>query len=85
MSIVAPNGAQVTPIRRTAAASEPVWLSPEQVCEIIPGLTPRDLEDMRSSGKGPRYSKPTARKVVYAQADVHEWLRSKLHGTGDQP
>ncbi|MDQ1206175.1 AlpA family transcriptional regulator [Microbacterium sp. SORGH_AS_0862] len=85
MSVIAPQGAQVIPMRRTATAPEPIWLSPDQVCEIVPGLTPRDLEDMRSSGKGPRYSKPTPRKVVYAQADVHEWLRSKQHGTGEQP
>jgi hypothetical protein len=75
----------VTPIRAgKPAIEEPVWLSPAQVCEIVPGVTVRDLEDMRADGQGPVYSKPTPRKVVYSRADVHAWLLSKRHTTREQ-
>lgn len=61
------------------------YLSPEQVCELVPVLTPRDLEDMRARGEGPAYVRPTRRKVVYIEADIHAWLALMRVGTRDQP
>lgn len=61
------------------------YLSPEQVCELVPVLTPRDLEDMRSNNTGPAYVRPTRRKVVYFEADIHAWLALMRVGTRDQP
>ena len=79
------TAAAVTPIRPVKpTVEEPVWLSPMQVCEIVPGLTVRDLEDMRSNGTGPAPVYPTPRKVVYSRADVHAWLISKRHSTREQ-
>ncbi|MBD8218250.1 hypothetical protein IFU40_06330 [Microbacterium sp. CFBP 13617] len=81
MSAVAP----VTPIRSAKPSAEvPVWLSPAQVCEVVPVLTVRDLEDMRSNGTGPAYSRPTPRKVVYLEADVRAWVQSKRQTTREQ-
>lgn len=76
--------ANVTRIRPTASSSAPAFLTPEQVCELVPVLTPRDLEDMRSNNTGPAYSRPTPRKVVYLEADVRAWVQSKRHATREQ-
>ena len=73
----------VTPIRQRRHDDEE-WLTAEQVCERVPVLTPRDLEDMRSAGKGPAYSRPTPRKVVYAWGDVRSWLNGKRVTTREQ-
>lgn len=51
------------------------WMSPEQVCEYIPGMTIRRLQRMRDEGRGPAYSK-AGRTIVYDRAVVDAWLRS---------
>lgn len=60
------------------AAAEPVWLSIEQVCAHVPGMTPRRLEYLRGKGQGPRYAKPSPRTVVYALADVDAWVQAAM-------
>lgn len=60
------------------------YLSPEQVCEIIPGMTRRRLQRLRDEGKGPSYSKPTPKTIVYVEDDVHEWVRRSMVSTRDQ-
>lgn len=67
----------VSPIRKnTATASE--WLSPEQVCEVIPGMTVTLLQRMRDEGRGPRYAKPSPKTVVYSRTDIDAYVRSKF-------
>ena len=39
------------------------YLSPEQVCELIPGMTKGALAQLRYAGGGPQYRKPTPRTV----------------------
>lgn len=78
------TSAVVTPIRPVANREAPVWLSPAQVCELVPVLTVRDLEDMRTNNTGPAYSRPTPRKVVYLEADVRAWVSSKRQATREQ-
>lgn len=74
--------AAVTPIR---PKSEPqAWLSPEQVCEIVPGMTVRHLQDLRSKRQGPRYFKPTNKTVLYAEADIHAWVAASVQNTRGQ-
>ena len=51
-----------------------VYLSPEQVCELIPGMTKGGLATLRFTGKGPRYRKPTAKTVIYAESEVRAWI-----------
>lgn len=73
----------VTALRsRAVAPSE--WLSPEQVCEVVPGMTLTLLQRMRDAGKGPRYAKPSPKTVVYSRSDVDTWVRSTLVGTREQ-
>lgn len=67
---------------RAAAASE--WLSPADVCDVVPGMTVTLLSRMRDAGKGPRYAKPTPKTVVYARADVDAWVRSSIVRTREQ-
>jgi hypothetical protein len=56
-------------------------LTPEQVCELIPGLTRGKLANMRYTGDGPRYFKPTPKTVVYKRAEVFNWLESTAHSS----
>ncbi len=75
--------AKVTPLR--SAAPAPVWLSPAQVCERIPGLTVGHLTDLRKRRKGPAFFKPTLKTVLYDVADVDAWVRASREKTRDQP
>lgn len=72
--------------------SRDVWgdlLTPDGVCELIPGMTPAKLSQLRFNGTGPAYMKPTPKTVVYDAADVLAWLKtttrigtSELAGVG---
>jgi len=53
-----------------------VWLSPHQVSEVAPGMTPRRLEYLRGKRQGPRYFKPTERTVLYSKADIDAWIEA---------
>lgn len=59
-------------------AKTPAYLSPEQVCEIVPGMTITLLSRMRDARRGPRYYKPTPKTVIYERADVDAWVRSTV-------
>ncbi|WP_349864141.1 hypothetical protein [Leifsonia sp. WHRI 6310E] len=50
------------------------YLKPDQVCELIPGMTKGNLAQLRFTGKGPKFLKPTPRTVVYREDDVVSWL-----------
>ena len=52
------------------------YLSPEQVCELAPGLTKNNLAQLRFTGKGPRYRKPTPKTVIYLESEVVAWIES---------
>lgn len=52
------------------------YLSPRQVCEMVPGLTVENLAQMRHRGTGPIFRKPSPRTVAYLETDVHDWLDS---------
>lgn len=63
---------------------QPVRLSPEQVCERVPGMTVAYLADLRKRGKGVRYYKPTGargRVVLYEASEVDAWIRAGLTTT----
>lgn len=70
--------------RQKTPSSAEVYLSPEQVSELIPGLSVRTLRELRAAGRGPRFAKPTEKTVVYVEADVRAWVRSTLQKTRDQ-
>lgn len=52
------------------------YLSPEEAVAAIPGMTLTKLAQLRFTGDGPRYFKPTAKTVLYAEADLVEWIES---------
>ena len=52
------------------------FLSPQQVSELIPGLSVAALAQLRSTGTGPSFRKPTPRTVLYAEADVIAWIEA---------
>lgn len=62
----------------------PVWLSPTQVCEHVPGMTVATLQDMRKRGVGPRFFKPTHKTVIYALADIDAWVAASAVTTREQ-
>lgn len=79
--------ATVTPLRSGATRSEDPYLSPEQVCDLVPGLTVVNLKDLRASGKGPAYRKPTGTRghvTVYRRSDVIAWVERSIVTTRDQ-
>lgn len=51
-------------------------LSPQDVCDIVPGMTVPGLAQLRFLGTGPKFIKPTPRKVVYRLSDVEAWLEA---------
>ena len=72
----------MTALATTAAPSR--YLTPEQVCEIVPGMTRNLLAQLRFKGQGPRYFKPTPRTVLYSGADVIAWVEGSARtGTAD--
>ncbi len=69
--------AQVTHIRpRKSAVPCPVWLSPAQVCERVPGMTEEILSDRRKRGLRPDYRKPSLKTVIYEQSEIDDWVES---------
>jgi len=79
--------AKVTPIRPGVATAE-VYLSPSQVCDLVPGMTVANLKDLRASGKGPAFFKPTGdsgKVTVYKQSDVIAWVERSRKSTTEQP
>lgn len=52
------------------------WVTPEEVCELVPGMTKTHLAQLRFKGVGPRYFKPTPKKVLYAEADIIAWVEA---------
>ncbi|MDQ1217979.1 helix-turn-helix transcriptional regulator [Microbacterium arborescens] len=52
------------------------YLSPEQAAALVPGMTLTHLAQLRFKGKGPKFLKPTPRKVIYRRSDVIAWLEA---------
>jgi predicted DNA-binding transcriptional regulator AlpA len=52
------------------------YLTPNQVCELVPGMTKSNLAQLRFKGAGPKFLKPTPRTVVYRERDVIAWLEA---------
>lgn len=52
------------------------FLTPEQVCQLVPGMTRNNLAQLRFKGTGPRYFKPTPKTVLYREEDVIAWVEA---------
>jgi hypothetical protein len=57
------------------------FLSPQQVADLVPGLSVGALAQLRYSGRGPRYRKPTARTVLYDELEVLEWIEASARSS----
>jgi hypothetical protein len=54
----------------------PIYLTPDQVCELIPGMTKGHLAQLRYKGHGPNFRKPTPKTVLYVRQEVLNWVES---------
>lgn len=69
----------------TAQQATETYLSPEEVCALIPGMTKGNLAQLRYAGGGPIFAKPSRKTVVYLRSDVDAWIRSRRHERTDKP
>lgn len=53
------------------------YLTSEEVCGLIPGMTESLLNAMRFRGDGPPFIAASPRKRVYSEASVRAWLTSR--------
>lgn len=57
-------------------AAEPLW-DPRQTADYI-NTTPKHLQDLRISGKGPPYVRIGYRTIRYVPALVREYVRRRM-------
>lgn len=60
------------------------YLTPEQTAELA-GTTKAALAQLRYTGGGPTFRRPTPRKIVYLESDVRAWLEGNAFTRTDQP
>lgn len=61
------------------------YLRPEDVCEMIPGISKGALSQLRYTGRGPNFLKPTPKTILYRREDVIAWLENSEHTRTDRP
>ncbi|MDQ0576473.1 helix-turn-helix transcriptional regulator [Agromyces albus] len=67
-----------------SSAARTRYLTVDEVCELVPGMTKTNLAQLRFNGKGPRYRKPTPKTVLYLESEVIEWVEaSARQGTAE--
>jgi hypothetical protein len=54
----------------------PVYLTPDQVSTMLPGISRGKLAQLRFNGTGPNYRKPTPKTVLYVESEVVAWVES---------
>jgi hypothetical protein len=52
------------------------WYTGEQLCDLLPDLTPAGLANMRYRGVGPRGVK-VGRRILYPESAVLTWLEGR--------
>lgn len=52
------------------------FIKPDEVIDMAPGLTIGALAQLRFTGKGPKFYKPTPKTVLYDEAEVLAWIES---------
>ncbi len=70
-------------VMKPKAQTVEAWLSPDDVCEVWPGMTTRRLQRMRDEGRGPAYSK-AGRTITYAESDVDAYIKAHRVPTREQ-
>lgn len=61
------------------------YITPAQLCELVPGMTESRLSQMRFKGtSGLKYYKPTPKTVLYRRSEVLSWVESSARfGTAE--
>lgn len=60
------------------------YMTPDQVCEMLPGMTTTKLAQLRYLGSGPEYFAPTPRTILYSEERVRAWVEeSRRRSTAD--
>lgn len=47
-------------------------------CAYVPGMTRGKAAQLRYTGKGPRFLRPSARTILYRKEDVDQWLADSV-------
>lgn len=65
---------------------EDQYLTPAEVSSLTRGqVSVRNLAELRYSGGGPRYFKPTRKTILYSRAAVTAWIESRAFDRSDMP
>lgn len=62
------------------------WLSPAQVCSLLPGMTEEILSERRKQRLDPPYFKPTGERgkvVLYDRSEIMAWVKASKVATRD--
>lgn len=58
----------------TAVIGSKPYISDDDVVSRMPGMTKGNLAQLRYTGKGPKFYKPSPRVVLYKWSDVQAWI-----------
>lgn len=58
----------------TAVIGSEPYISDDDVVSRMPGMTKGNLAQLRHTGKGPKFYKPSPRVVLYKWSDVQAWI-----------
>lgn len=47
-------------------------------CAYVPGMTRGKAAQLRYTGKGPKFLRPSARTILYRKEDVDQWLADSV-------
>lgn len=65
--------AEPTATSTIAVTGADVWMTAREAAEYM-RTTPGTLSTLRSDHKGPKYYKPSKRRVLYRKSDIDAWL-----------
>lgn len=58
----------------TAVIGSEPYISDDDVVSRMPGMTKGNLAQLRYTGKGPKFYKPSPRVVLYKWSDIQAWI-----------
>lgn len=58
----------------TAVIGSEPYISDDDVVSRMPGMTKGNLAQLRYTGKGPKFYKPSPRVVLHKWSDVQAWI-----------
>ena len=66
------------PIHEETVCNVEPFISIEQALQLMPGMTRQHLAQLRYTGDGPKFYKPTGRMVFYKESDIIAWLEASV-------